>query len=584
MLIELYDQHSDSTLLGLCLREISSMGHHREIAQVIRESEYFLVFNDLLVDMLSRVSAASASEVAVLTEDLKRSCCSSEYMFLYANRLFAQVEQGLQGEMDALASDEEGGDAAVKSSAQLRREIYSGLRCKVRRLRQELEGAAIWRGAADNASGRLDPTSQFALRLAGTYVSQAAAAAIALSSSSTSSTTAASAAASVAVVVNELADMLKTNEMTSVHAQRLCMHYLRLTPRDDASTVAVTADMLANLPAPLHLLRHPQILRQCVDTLVHPAHALPDAASGGAQRVAKLLALACVVDDGSSELSAVTNQRSPYSTGSGSGVTGGIGSRLASASESELAAKAEQVRALEAELLLACGLCSDILRMAYGVTTFEKPQQLIELMNAPLVSMAVLRWLEYHVKDGPLRSNAAFLSILPFFFQMIVTAIQRHPLQRPDCFAILCAILALSDLSSPDDDVASKHLATGTYTIISVHENALECIVFLIGTGYSIIPITFLLRQAAGLDAVLLKHLVKLLLTTIRPPFSKPFAAKFFGFLCEQLPRVHRWTKDEVSSIIAFRDSLLLLDDDLGIDKNLIFDALEGAINKSSGR
>jgi len=306
-----------------------------------------------------------------------------------------------------------------------------------------------------------------------------------------------SANTATSMVVNELADMLKTNEMTAVHAQRLCMHYLRLAPRDDASGVAVTADTLANLPAPLHLLRHPQMLKLCVKALIHPQCALSDAATGGAQRVAKLLALACVVDDGSSELPTVTNQ-SLRSAGSGP---------LSGASDADLSQLAAQVRALEADLLQARALCSDVERMAYGVTSFEKPAQLIELMTAsPLVSMMVLRWIEYHVKEGPLRSNSAFLSILPFFFQMIVTATQRHPLQRPDCFSALCATLALSSLANPDEDMRDRHMATdrGTYTLISVHENALECIVFLIGTGYTIIPISYLARQAPGLDAVLL--------------------------------------------------------------------------------
>jgi hypothetical protein len=55
VLIELYDQNKRSTLLGFSLRKISSMGFHREIAQIIREVDYFDVFNDLLVDMITQV-------------------------------------------------------------------------------------------------------------------------------------------------------------------------------------------------------------------------------------------------------------------------------------------------------------------------------------------------------------------------------------------------------------------------------------------------------------------------------------------------------------------------------------------------
>lgn len=57
MLIELYDQNRSSTLIRVSLKEISKMGHHREIAHVIPDLDYFEVFGDSepLVDILVRV-------------------------------------------------------------------------------------------------------------------------------------------------------------------------------------------------------------------------------------------------------------------------------------------------------------------------------------------------------------------------------------------------------------------------------------------------------------------------------------------------------------------------------------------------
>lgn len=55
MLIQLYDQHSDSTLLAFALRQISKKGFHREISQYIREYDYLDVFNDMLSYLLSQV-------------------------------------------------------------------------------------------------------------------------------------------------------------------------------------------------------------------------------------------------------------------------------------------------------------------------------------------------------------------------------------------------------------------------------------------------------------------------------------------------------------------------------------------------
>ena len=56
MLIELYDANRNSTLLGLCLREISTRGYCREISKIISEVEYFEVFNHMIVDILMAVS------------------------------------------------------------------------------------------------------------------------------------------------------------------------------------------------------------------------------------------------------------------------------------------------------------------------------------------------------------------------------------------------------------------------------------------------------------------------------------------------------------------------------------------------
>lgn len=57
MLIELYDANRNSTLLGLCLREISTRGYCREISKIISEVEYFEVFNHMIVDILTAVSS-----------------------------------------------------------------------------------------------------------------------------------------------------------------------------------------------------------------------------------------------------------------------------------------------------------------------------------------------------------------------------------------------------------------------------------------------------------------------------------------------------------------------------------------------
>lgn len=55
-LIQLYNSHSDSSLLGFVLKKLSKMGYHREIAHLVHQFEYLEVFNDIMVDVITRVS------------------------------------------------------------------------------------------------------------------------------------------------------------------------------------------------------------------------------------------------------------------------------------------------------------------------------------------------------------------------------------------------------------------------------------------------------------------------------------------------------------------------------------------------
>jgi hypothetical protein len=56
-LIELYNMHTDSTLLGFVLRQLSRLGYQHEIAHIIREFEYLEVFEDIMIDLMKRVSS-----------------------------------------------------------------------------------------------------------------------------------------------------------------------------------------------------------------------------------------------------------------------------------------------------------------------------------------------------------------------------------------------------------------------------------------------------------------------------------------------------------------------------------------------
>jgi hypothetical protein len=55
--------------------------------------------------MVAKIPHASNAELGALVEDLKRMCCSSEYMFMFAEELLLRVEKMLQREAQVSHDD-----------------------------------------------------------------------------------------------------------------------------------------------------------------------------------------------------------------------------------------------------------------------------------------------------------------------------------------------------------------------------------------------------------------------------------------------------------------------------------------------
>jgi hypothetical protein len=214
LLIELSDEHRESILLNWCIRELSQLGYHREIAQVIREADYFSVCNELLVDTLFRlgtaiaeggsvessasVSVASDStnstgtgtgtgndDISSLMTDLKRMCGTTEYMFIYTHSLLSEIlaklspdtstnrsqsrgkkrsiahvetgtESGMEtgpagGDKEEGEEGEEEGEVVVGEEEGCMKHMWAQ---KVRRVREELEDHRVWRRDVRGFSSR----------------------------------------------------------------------------------------------------------------------------------------------------------------------------------------------------------------------------------------------------------------------------------------------------------------------------------------------------------------------------------------------------------------------------------------------
>ena len=93
------------------------------------------------------------------------------------------------------------------------------------------------------------------------------------------------------------------------------------------------------------------------------------------------------------------------------------------------------------------------------------------------------------LQDTAFVTKPAFLVLIPILLQIIVTSITKHNLQHPDCFHVLKNILQLTSQGSSggsEDESFVSRKTTGsnninTYTLLHVHKDVIQVIVYLIG-------------------------------------------------------------------------------------------------------
>jgi hypothetical protein len=310
--------------------------------------------------------------------------------------------------------------------------------------------------------------------------------------------------------------MLKTNTIEAVHIDRLNQYYLKTSA---GSSTKVDANQLKQITIPICYLRESQIIKMLIDALVHPSKQL-----SSNTKAARLLALAYCYNDGSH----CDNTDLAYY-----GFLGNKSNRDNIQNEKDYEKIAKEISALEETLLTIRKLCSGVIKMAYSVLSFDKPYMIVELMENPLISMCVISWIRSCLTDNDFTSKALNINLLPFFFAMIIASIEHHPSQHPDCLDIIKIVFKLNGVfDSHDNNTGSSKLAANIYNIISAQNDAIECIVFLMGAGYVNESLIFLCQNVDTFDIKNIRHLLNKLLNSITTPFSKFFITKFCELLC----------------------------------------------------
>ena len=153
LLIDLSARHTDSALLTYCLKAISKGGHHREIAKRIDQSDYFGVFNSMLTSEVEQIGMISASTVAssastdggmaAILTDLRRTCTSTSYTYVYTREVLRELVTRA------------GAEARTEPDPAARAALMRAVR-RWERLREELEAEMVAPGAAAAGSSMLE--------------------------------------------------------------------------------------------------------------------------------------------------------------------------------------------------------------------------------------------------------------------------------------------------------------------------------------------------------------------------------------------------------------------------------------------
>lgn len=171
LLIDLSATNKDSTFFMYCLTTISNLGHHREIASRINQSDYFGVFHSMLQseltiagraavdgcdgDVLGAVDGGASKGgggggggggMGAFVADLRRTCTSTSYPYLYAMEVLH----------DLIERAESSGDASL---------LRPAVR-KWKRLREDLEeGMLVPAGGSGNSTFQRKRRTDVALTL-----------------------------------------------------------------------------------------------------------------------------------------------------------------------------------------------------------------------------------------------------------------------------------------------------------------------------------------------------------------------------------------------------------------------------------
>jgi len=519
LLIELFDTHRDSALLGnVCLPRISKLGHFRDLARVVRDTNHFDMFHGLVVHMVAEVvnvelrggSAAAGAKEAVRTkgvqreraevvEDLCRMSRSSEHMLLYTSEFLSALESRLVRDGDAGVGVGGGTDTGADA----------GRLDLVRRLRQEL-GMDVSRDAGDSTGDKVEVwpvSSGRQLTASGNWstpLSKKQLFAYKLTGAMQTLQTDASPA------LADVQEMLRSGKVYMVQVTRVYDALMGTSSSPGAAGPAVPAIVdavvseakLASFERLARALQVPRFMFLLVHALVAASDATPQG-EGLCSAVAMLLsAITCVT---------AADSAAAY---------------LGASARAE--AISADMRALGAALVQTSGLVRTLTKVTYGSIPDADARAAVALVRRDrVVALCVLHWCSLRLQHGTGHELVVLLDTrsTPLILELVVAAAEAHVALVPDCYEVIRDVLRIK---------ATEGLSSEGVKMVV--RDALDALVLLMGRGFVAEPMGLCVLLADSLDATLVRHMMQLLVVAVRTPFSRAFLSMF----AELLERVLR--------------------------------------------
>lgn len=136
---------------------------------------------------------------------------------------------------------------------------------------------------------------------------------------------------------------------------------------------------------------------------------------------------------------------------------------------------------------------------------------ILDLMDVPIVSMALLYWISYLLTETSWYETYYRSAVVPVPHQILEEIAHRHPLQRPFVFEVLKKNLT----------VEVKNLSPEI--MMALRKTLLDRMIYLVQLGFVLPVLKYIKRISSSIDESLIVHTLKMILDMAEPPYTDEF-------------------------------------------------------------